>query len=204
MIDEPTPLDVSVAANEEFARDLAERARTDGVELVAPGGLLTGLTKTVLETALAVEMEDRSGQHQGCGRPVRPRRGEPDLGDHLEVDALQDLSVAFGCDAGAAAARPCRSCEVAGGGRACRSRLLGAGSFERRRQPAAGGARVCGRFMFAVGERLFALAAGQPAGRPSRVGAGVLSTTCTCRSAPPLLSAPTHANAPHSVERGSC
>ena len=59
MIDDPTPLDVSVAANEEFARDLAERARTDAVEPVAPGGLLTGLTKTVLETALAVEIEDR-------------------------------------------------------------------------------------------------------------------------------------------------
>ena len=133
------------------------------------------------------------GPASGCGRQVRPRRGEPDLGDHLEVDALRDVSVAFHCDAGAAAARPCRSCDVAGGGRACRSRLLGAGSFERRREPAPGGARVCRRFMFAVGERLFALAAGQPAGRPSRVGAGVLSTTCTRRSPPPLLSAPTHA-----------
>ena len=37
---------------EQLARDLVERARAEGVELTGPGGLLTGLTKTVLETAL--------------------------------------------------------------------------------------------------------------------------------------------------------
>jgi len=37
---------------------LVERARREGVELVGPGGLLTGLTKTVLETALEAEMDE--------------------------------------------------------------------------------------------------------------------------------------------------
>jgi len=32
--------------------ELVEWARADGVDLVGPGGLLAGLTKTVLETAL--------------------------------------------------------------------------------------------------------------------------------------------------------
>jgi transposase-like protein len=38
--------------------------------LVGPGGLLTGLTKTVLETALEVEMEDHLGypKHAPEGR----------------------------------------------------------------------------------------------------------------------------------------
>ena len=41
--------------DEEVARDLLERARREGVSLVGPGGLLAGLTKTVLETALEAD-----------------------------------------------------------------------------------------------------------------------------------------------------
>jgi putative transposase len=68
--DESTPEVVSVPADEELARELVERARTEGVELVGPGGLLTGLTRTVLETALEVEMEDHLGyaKHAPEGR----------------------------------------------------------------------------------------------------------------------------------------
>ena len=47
--------------DEALAQELVERARSEGVELVGPGGLLTGLTKTVLETALEVEMDDHLG-----------------------------------------------------------------------------------------------------------------------------------------------
>jgi hypothetical protein len=36
----------------ELAERLVEQERADGVDLIGPGGLLTGLTKTVLETAL--------------------------------------------------------------------------------------------------------------------------------------------------------
>ena len=48
-------------ADEVLAQELVERARSEGVELVGPGGLLTDLTKTVLETALEVELEDHLG-----------------------------------------------------------------------------------------------------------------------------------------------
>jgi len=41
--------------------ELVARARAEGVELVGPGGLLTDLTKTVLETAPEVEMDDHLG-----------------------------------------------------------------------------------------------------------------------------------------------
>jgi hypothetical protein len=38
---------------QQLAQQLVEKASTEGVALVGPGGLLTGLTKTVLETALS-------------------------------------------------------------------------------------------------------------------------------------------------------
>jgi putative transposase len=44
-----------------LAGRLVEAARSGGVGLTGPGGLLTGLTKQVLETALAVEMADHLG-----------------------------------------------------------------------------------------------------------------------------------------------
>jgi len=47
--------------DEALAQELVERARTEGVELVGPGGLLTGLTKTVLETALEAELDEQLG-----------------------------------------------------------------------------------------------------------------------------------------------
>ena len=53
-----------------LARDLVAAARADGVELVGPGGLLTGLTATVLETALEAEMSEHLGydKHDPVGR----------------------------------------------------------------------------------------------------------------------------------------
>jgi hypothetical protein len=41
-----------------LAQQLVEQARAEGVELIGPGGLLTGLTKSVLETALEAEMSE--------------------------------------------------------------------------------------------------------------------------------------------------
>lgn len=41
---------------QQLAQQLVEAARADGVELVGLGGLLSGLTKTVLETALKAEV----------------------------------------------------------------------------------------------------------------------------------------------------
>jgi putative transposase len=68
MSDLTTPVDSSAVAesaertvDETLAQELVERARTEGVELVGPGGLLTGLTKTVLETALEAELDEHLG-----------------------------------------------------------------------------------------------------------------------------------------------
>ena len=56
--------------DEQVAKDLMARARQEGVSLVGPGGLLAGLTKTVLETALEAELTDHLGyeKHAAAGR----------------------------------------------------------------------------------------------------------------------------------------
>lgn len=55
---------------QQLAQQLVEKARADGVDLVGPGGLLTGLTKTVLETALDAELSEHLGydKHDPVGR----------------------------------------------------------------------------------------------------------------------------------------
>jgi putative transposase len=55
---------------QQLAQQLVEQARVDGVDLVGPGGLLTGLTKTVLETALDAELSEHLGydKHDPAGR----------------------------------------------------------------------------------------------------------------------------------------
>nr|UHY14118.1 transposase [Verrucosispora sp.] len=45
------------AAEVEFAQQLVQRAKADGVSLVGPGGLLAGITRTVLESALDAELD---------------------------------------------------------------------------------------------------------------------------------------------------
>ena len=69
MSEEMTPT-AEPSVEEQVARDLVERARSEGAQLVGPGGLLSGLTKTVLETALEVELEDHLGypKHAPVGR----------------------------------------------------------------------------------------------------------------------------------------
>lgn len=58
-----------VATEEIDEKELAERllaqAREQGVSLVGPGGLLSSLTKTVLETALEAEMVEHLGHEHG-------------------------------------------------------------------------------------------------------------------------------------------
>jgi len=46
---------------QELAEQLVEQARADGVELIGPGGLLTGLTSKVINTALEGEMTEHLG-----------------------------------------------------------------------------------------------------------------------------------------------
>jgi transposase-like protein len=61
----PMPIDA-----QQLAAELVEKARAEGVDLVGPGGLLTGLTKTVLETALDAELSEHLGydKHDPAGR----------------------------------------------------------------------------------------------------------------------------------------
>ncbi|WP_033667239.1 hypothetical protein [Salinispora fenicalii] len=59
---------------------MVERAKADGVSLVGPGGLLAGIIRTVLESALGAELDahlDKAGDQtqerrgrSGSGSPV--------------------------------------------------------------------------------------------------------------------------------------
>jgi transposase-like protein len=53
------------AWRQELAGELIGRARSEGVQLAGPGGLLTGITKLVLETALETELADHLGYDKG-------------------------------------------------------------------------------------------------------------------------------------------
>jgi len=70
------------AQEDEIARGLVARARSEGTELVRPDGLLSGLTKRVLETALEEELTDHLGYepHDPAGRAIgvsgRPNRSK--------------------------------------------------------------------------------------------------------------------------------
>src|SRR5215207_9357211 len=68
--DATTAVPSEASVDEAVAKDLLERARREGVSLVGPGGLLAGLTKTVLETALEAELTDHLGyeKHDPAGR----------------------------------------------------------------------------------------------------------------------------------------
>ena len=71
--------DVDQKTKEELAHQLVEQARSEGLSLVGPGGALTELTKTVLETALEAEMDDHLGyekrDHSGERLTTNERNG---------------------------------------------------------------------------------------------------------------------------------
>src|SRR4051812_19419610 len=74
MTEQDDPQDaVSVSGGSVLPEGLAERlvaqAKASGVSLTGPGGLLSGLTKQVLETALNAEMTEHLGHEHG-GIPV--------------------------------------------------------------------------------------------------------------------------------------
>lgn len=89
--------------NRELAEELVERAHRDGVQLVGPGGLLSGLTKQVLETALEVEMTEHLGydKHDPAGRTggnsrngSRAKTVLTDIGP-VEIDVPRDRDGSF-------------------------------------------------------------------------------------------------------------
>jgi Transposase and inactivated derivatives len=56
--------------DEQLVRQLTERARAEGLQLTGEGGLLSRLTKTVIESALEGELDDHLGysKHDPAGR----------------------------------------------------------------------------------------------------------------------------------------
>src|SRR3954451_19088055 len=57
-----------VAVPEGLAEQLLAAAKAQGVALTGPGGLLTGLTRQVLQTALEVELTEHLGHDRGGTR----------------------------------------------------------------------------------------------------------------------------------------
>lgn len=87
----------------ELAQQLVESARSEGVELVGPDGMLTGLTKTVLETALEAELtehlgyeaHDPAGHHSGNSRNgTRPKTVQTEIGP-VEIEVPRDRDASF-------------------------------------------------------------------------------------------------------------
>lgn len=72
--------------------DLVERARSEGVSLTGPGGLLSQITKTVLESALTAELDDHLGYEKGdpAGRgATNQRNGRSQKTVHTDVGSVR-------------------------------------------------------------------------------------------------------------------
>jgi hypothetical protein len=99
---------------QQLAQELVEQARAEGVELVGAGGLLTGLTKTVLETALEAEISDHLGydRHDSSGR-----NGDNSRNGHRSKTVLTGSARSTStCHATGTAASNRRSCASGSGG----------------------------------------------------------------------------------------
>jgi transposase-like protein len=106
-VNDDTMPSMATAATEQerqLARELVDKARTDGLDLVGPGGLLTGLTKQVLETVLEEEMtehlgdgkHDPAGHHSGNSRNgTRAKTVLTEVGP-VSIDVPRDRAGTFG------------------------------------------------------------------------------------------------------------
>jgi len=102
---EPAPGSALAAklATQELAAELMARAEQDGVSLVGPGGLLSDLTRRVLEAALEAEMTehvgyepyDPAGHHSGNSRNgTRSKTVITDIGP-VDIDVPRDRAGTF-------------------------------------------------------------------------------------------------------------
>lgn len=62
------PVTGEIIDQQKIAEQLLAQAKAEGISLVGPDGLLGGLTKSVLETALESEMTDHRRFRQACGQ----------------------------------------------------------------------------------------------------------------------------------------
>jgi putative transposase len=91
------------AADEELARQLAERARAEGLSLTGPGGLLGRLTKVVLESALEGELDAHLGYRKhdpagdGSGNSRNGHRAKTVLTDvgPVQIEVPRDRDASF-------------------------------------------------------------------------------------------------------------
>lgn len=99
----PPTDDAEERPDRSLAEQLVEQARADGVDLVGPGGLLSDLTKQVLETGLEVEMDEHLGypKHAAEGRNggnsrngTRSKTVITEVGP-VEIDAPRDRDGTF-------------------------------------------------------------------------------------------------------------
>ena len=67
------PVTGEIIDEKKLAQQLLEQSKEQGVGLIGPGGLLSGLTKTVLETALEAELTEHLGHEYG----------EPPMGSNM-------------------------------------------------------------------------------------------------------------------------
>src|SRR4029453_5729061 len=86
-----------------IAEQLVAQAREKGIELVGPNGLLSQLTKRVLETALEAEISEHLGydKHHPAGRNhgnsrngVRSKTVLTEIGP-VEIDVPRDVDASF-------------------------------------------------------------------------------------------------------------
>jgi putative transposase len=97
---EPMPAQID---QQQLAQELVDKARAEGVDLVGPGGLVSGLTKSLLETALEAEMSDHLGydKHDPVGRTrgnsrngTRPKAVLTEIGP-VEIEVPRDTNSSF-------------------------------------------------------------------------------------------------------------
>src|SRR4051812_50173531 len=80
--------DGEAALPDGLAEQLLAAAKAQGVALTGPGGLLTGLTRQVLQTALEAEMTDHLGhEHGGTPAGENVRHGHPPKAGRTESGA---------------------------------------------------------------------------------------------------------------------
>jgi putative transposase len=95
------PMTGETIDQKELAEALLEQAREQGVSLLGPGGLLAGLTKNVLETALEAEITEHLG-HERHGpaengnvrNGIRSKTVFTEVGP-VEVDVPRDREGSF-------------------------------------------------------------------------------------------------------------
>lgn len=88
---------------QELAAELFERAKAEGMSLVGPDGLLSGLTKMVLETSLEAELgehlgyeaHDPAGHNRGNSRNgTRERTVRTEIGP-VQIEVPRDRAGSF-------------------------------------------------------------------------------------------------------------